>query len=92
MDRDNSTTLIVISTAVKEYPHYGGEKGPLQWGSIPIIVGKVNKKACRNESAGFFSSASGDRTRVSAVRGRRPRPLDECTVSCHSFHCLTLQN
>ncbi len=39
-----------------------------------------------------FSSASGDRTRVSAVRGRRPRPLDECTVSCLSFHCLTLRN
>ena len=48
------------------------------------------KKACRNHSAGFCS-ASGDRTRVSAVRGRRPRPLDECTVSYHSFHCLTGQ-
>lgn len=40
----------------------------------------------------LFSSASGDRTRVSAVRGRRPRPLDECTVACHSFHCLTMQS
>ena len=39
-----------------------------------------------------LSSASGDRTRVSAVRGRRPRPLDECTVACHSFHCLTMQS
>lgn len=44
MDRDNSYTLIVISTAVKEYPHYGGEKGPLQWGSIPTIVGMTSPK------------------------------------------------
>ena len=27
-----------------------------------------------------FRSATGIRTRVSAVRGPRPRPLDECAV------------
>lgn len=32
----------------------------------------------------YGSSASGTRTRVSAVRGRRPRPLDECAMALAS--------
>ena len=47
-------------------------------------IGDKNKKLLENSSS-FLCSATGNRTPVYGVRGRRPRPLDDSTVTLSYF-------
>ena len=46
---------------------------------------KENPRPDRSTWGSFFGSPYGIRTRVTGVRGRRPRPLDERAIEAHFF-------
>ena len=46
------------------------------------IYAETKKDVTYHQVTSLISSATGTRTRVSAVRGPRPRPLDECAICC----------